>query len=542
MDQHNKSISSIAAKVREYHRQNTPFRIYHGSTNSTRHVESFSSKNGGGGGSGIIDTSNLCHVLDVNREEKTVLAEPNVPMDKLVQATLPHGLVPPVVMEFPGITVGGGFAGTAGESSSFQHGFFDRTVNWIEIVTADGEVLRASSSSLDGNQPHGNNNADLFHAAAGSLGTMGVITLLEIKLVDATKFVELTYHPITSAEEAVLKIREETESEKSSRETHYVDGIMFSRNSGVIITGRRTDSTGTDTDTTSLRTQRFFRAQDPWFYLHAQRTFNKNPSTPTTELTPLTDYLFRYDRGAFWMGAYSFPYFLTPFNRVTRFILDKLMRTRVLYHAMHESGLASEFIIQDLRTPSQNAREFIEYIDEEFEIYPLWLCPVRNQEGTLMHPHIAGSGSGSISTDKEVGESEESKDAMLLNVGVWGPMKPGNSSSSRSTRREQFISANRALERKLHELGGMKWLYAQTYYTEEEFWQIYDRKKYDELREKYGAVSLPSVFEKAVAGSAGHRQSTGGWGWGGIWERWPFAGIRGVLKMLMRSDYQQARK
>ncbi|KAK2757327.1 hypothetical protein FQN54_004841 [Arachnomyces sp. PD_36] len=512
MDQHNKSISSIAAKVREYHRQNTPFRIYHGSTNSTRHV-SFAQ-------GGVIDTSNLCHVLEVNREARTVLAEPNVPMDQLVNATLPHGLVPPVIMEFPGITVGGGFAGTAGESSSFEHGFFDRTVNWIEVVTADGEVVTASSSQEG---EHG--NVDLFHGAAGSLGTLGVITLLEIRLVDATDLVELTYHPISSVGEAIEKIQEETEGEKS-RSNHYVDGIMFGLNHGVIITGRRTDTPRQD-----LQTQRFSRARDPWFYLHARKTLSQNPSTPTTELTPLTDYLFRYDRGAFWAGAYSFPYFLTPFNRITRFLLDKLMHTRVLYHAMHESGLASEFIIQDLRTPCHNAKEFIEFIDEKFGIYPLWLCPIRNQEGALMHPHVAGS-----SNTEKVNEKE---DAMLLNVGVWGPYEFPRTPST-STRREQFISANCSLERKLHGLGGMKWLYAQTYYTEEEFWQIYDRQEYDALRKKYGAVSLPSVFEKAVSGSAGGREESG-WGWG-LWERWPFAGIKGVVKTIVRTDYLRGRQ
>jgi delta24-sterol reductase len=38
-------------------------------------------------------------------------------MDRLVQTTLKYGLIPPVVMELPGITVGGGYAGTPGESS-----------------------------------------------------------------------------------------------------------------------------------------------------------------------------------------------------------------------------------------------------------------------------------------------------------------------------------------------------------------------------------------------------------------------------------------
>jgi len=54
-------------------------------------------------------------------------------MDKLVNATLPFRLIPPVVPEFPGIIVGGAYAGTAGESSSFKHGLFDATVERIEI-------------------------------------------------------------------------------------------------------------------------------------------------------------------------------------------------------------------------------------------------------------------------------------------------------------------------------------------------------------------------------------------------------------------------
>jgi len=60
----------------------------------------------------MVDTSGFSHVLKIDREKKTVLVEPNVPMDVLVEETLKLGLLPPVVMEFPGITVGGGFAGS----------------------------------------------------------------------------------------------------------------------------------------------------------------------------------------------------------------------------------------------------------------------------------------------------------------------------------------------------------------------------------------------------------------------------------------------
>lgn len=55
-----------------------------------------------------IDISHLKYVINVNTEARTALVEPNVPMDRLAEMTPKYGLVPPVVMEFPEITVGGG--------------------------------------------------------------------------------------------------------------------------------------------------------------------------------------------------------------------------------------------------------------------------------------------------------------------------------------------------------------------------------------------------------------------------------------------------
>jgi Delta24-sterol reductase len=120
MEQHKEAVTVIASTVLNFYDRKEPFRIFHGSTNSTRPLTLQRNS--------MVDTSSLNHVLKVDIKAKTVLVEPNVPMDKLVKATLEHGLVPPVVMEFPGITVGGGFAGTSGESSSFKYGFLDKTV------------------------------------------------------------------------------------------------------------------------------------------------------------------------------------------------------------------------------------------------------------------------------------------------------------------------------------------------------------------------------------------------------------------------------
>jgi FAD/FMN-containing dehydrogenase len=90
------------------------FRIFHGTTGSTRAIP-FDRDH-------IIDTSGLNNVLVIDARAKTAIVEPNVPMDMLVKAAKKKGLLPPVVPELPGLTVGGCFAGSAGESSSFKYG------------------------------------------------------------------------------------------------------------------------------------------------------------------------------------------------------------------------------------------------------------------------------------------------------------------------------------------------------------------------------------------------------------------------------------
>jgi Delta24-sterol reductase len=281
------SLTRISRRVQWFYERKQPFRIYHGSTNSTRQPQ-YTRRN-------VIDTSPLSNIIKVDEQTKTALVEPNVPMDRLVRETIKYGLIPPVVMEFPGITVGGGFSGTSGESSSYKYGLFNNIFNWIEIVLADGKIVIASNSE----------EPDLFRGSAGSFGTLGVVTLLEIQLIRSKQYVELTYYPVSSVTQAIGRIEEATED----NDNQYVDGIMFGTDRGVIMSGRLTDLLRTD-----VKAQRFARARDPWFYLHAHRLV-KNGSDPVTVAIPIVDYLFRYDRGGFWVGAYAFKYFVTPFNR-----------------------------------------------------------------------------------------------------------------------------------------------------------------------------------------------------------------------------------
>lgn len=491
MEQHKAAVTTIAASVRHFYQRQKPFRIYHGSTNSTRPSQLKRDA--------VIDTTLLSHVLNVDLSTKTALVEPNVPMDRLVDTTLKYGLIPPVVMEFPGITVGGGFSGTSGESSSFKHGLFERTVNWVEMILPNGDIVNASHSHY----------SDLFHGAASSFGTLGVTTLLELQLINAKSHVELTYHPVFSFSEARRKI--ETAIDDPTND--YVDGILFTRDHGVICTGRLTDL-----PKDGLRTQQFSRPKDPWFYLHAQEIV-ASTSEPFSENIPLVDYLFRYNRGGFWVGSFAFKYFMVPFNNFTRWFLDDFLHTRVMYHALHQSGLSKRYVVQDVGIPYPAAEEFVNYLDQGFGYYPLWLCPLsqsqQSNQSTFSHFNIS---KGPTEPDR------------LLNFGIWG-IGPKNW--------EHFVNVNRQLEHKVQELKGKKWLYAHTYYTEEEFWKIYKREEYDVLRAKYHATYLPNVYDKVridlTAGALAKTWHARLRRW--FWGIWPLGGLYGLFHAALGGDY-----
>jgi len=405
-------------------------------------------------------------------------------MDRLVAFLQPYGLVPPVVMGFPGITVGGGFSGTSGESSSFRHGFFDRTVLSIEIILANGDVLTASPDT----------HPDLFFGAAASLGTLGVTTLLQLRLVPSSFWVELTYHPVTSAQEAL----EALASKSTDPSIDYLDAILYSAARGVVVAGRRHNSRARGP------VVRFTRADDPWFYLHAERA-----PAHSTDATPLADYLFRHDRGAFWTGRDALAYFRVPCTALTRCLLDWFMRARVLHHALHASGLAGKYIIQDLAVPASRAPELLAYADAALGIYPLRLCPVKGADeagaGRGFHPLGAGE--------------------MLVSVGVWGPGPRSHGA---------FVARNREIEASVALLGGRKWLCARrAYYTGDEFWALYDRESYQKLRGKWHAEGLPSVFDKVGAGA----EEGPSWVGRVVMGVWPVSGLYGVFRAVVGGSY-----
>jgi len=449
--QHDADVVEISRQVKQFYEANKHFRVYHGTTSSTRPM-SFQAHS-------IVDTSRLTRIFPIDVSKRTVWVEPNVPMDALVNATLRKGLVPQVVMELVGITVGGGYSGTSGESSSFKYGMFEETINEIEIVLGNGTLMRASRDS----------NAELLNWAGSSLGTFGVVTLLEVQLIEAKRFVRLHFQRIHGAAEA-LRLMETAIREPSS---DFVDGILLKENLGLVMTGRLAD------DAESVKVQSFAGRSDPWFSSYIEGVATDKTREPSSIAIPLTDYLFRWDRGVFWGGKLAFQYFHVPLNRVTRWILDPLLRSRVCYHALHEGGFASKYIIQDFAIPSRHVPDFISYVLGQMPGFQFYICPART---------LAEHGLVDRLRQQSPEVNRLAHEDRIIGVGVYGP-GPRDPAA--------FIQLNRDLETKTwKDFHGSKLLYAHVYYTDGEFWDIYDRARYEAARKTYHAENLLSIHDK----------------------------------------------
>lgn len=406
------------------------------------------------------------HQIAINPDRTIVRAGSKVTMEALVDALLPHGLIPLVVPEFKGITVGGAINGAAIESTSGKHGQFNDTCLSYTLWTGS-EKLTVSPSE----------NADLFHAVAGSFGSLGRVIEAEISIRPTTGFVELQYETVSGCKEACERI---------SQSTDPVEGIVYDRNRTVLI--RLTNASKK-----TIPSYHTSASSSEWFFAFVDRMAKKQ--SQGSIVMPIRDYLFRHDRGAFWMAGLGarvrilYRYVLhklfgwdggslpsvTPAypSYFSRALFGHLCDSQRLYQSLHsgsEEFFKHRVVIQDFYIPQKHSPAFIEQVLNLYRIRPIWLCPVRpTNEDQLFSPHF--------SSDQD----------LLIDVGVYGiPFK------------RDAIEATKDLEQLTSAFGGRKMLYSYNYYTPEQFWTIYSKPSYDALRKKYRLHDLLDITDKVL--------------------------------------------
>lgn len=424
-----------------------------------------------------LDLGELGAIIQIDSEKRIAIVEPRVTMEQLVKATLAHGLIPPVVPEFKNITVGGAVMGGAGESGSHRCGSFNDSCLSLEILCGDGNVIKAT--------PH--ENEDIFYGFPCSYGSLGVLLSVEIKLIQAKNTVRLKYHKSSSAAEGIQKLKELVQASPD-----FLDGIVFSKDSIVIIESHLENANQLPQFSTKP-------LSSEWYYQHVEKL-------KTDEETMLLyDYLFRYDQGAFWVGGFLLrPQLLLRYlvqgilklsnfnphyteaeikklsspprpNIFWRTLLHPILTTKNLWRLFHLADRWNQrhAILQDFCIPEEKAVKFLEEMMEDPGTFPLWLCPIKStHEAQIFAPHCTSSN-------------------YVINVGIYG--LPAYYFSS-------IEEVTKNLENRVRNSEGKKVLYSRSFYTTEEFWQIYSKEAYQMLRTKMKADGIfHDITEKVLS-------------------------------------------
>ncbi|HYC01876.1 MAG TPA: FAD-binding oxidoreductase [Azospirillaceae bacterium] len=123
------------------------------------------------GGHALL-TERLDRLVSFDSETGELVAEPGVTFKTVMEVLLPRGWMVPVTPGTAFATLGGAVANDVHGKNQESAGNFGDHLNWIELLTADGSIVRASPAE----------NAELFRATVGGIGLTGVVTSLSLNL------------------------------------------------------------------------------------------------------------------------------------------------------------------------------------------------------------------------------------------------------------------------------------------------------------------------------------------------------------------------
>lgn len=219
----------------------------------------------------------------------------------------------------------------------------------------------------------------------------------------------------------------------------------------------------------------------PWFFTHVQKYLDLSsaPTQDGVEFIPLRDYYHRHTRSLFWeiQDIVTFgnqPWFRYLFGMMMPPNISILKRLqteelRKLYELHH--------VVQDMLIPVSTLSEGMSKMDQHFDVYPIWICPMRifpEDKGFIKH----------ASTGEQ----------MFVDVGIYGV--PGSGSGRPG--KTDFVAEPSCskVEKFVRDVEGFQMLYADMYQTREEFREMFDHTLLDKLRGEDEKIAFPEVYDK----------------------------------------------
>jgi FAD/FMN-containing dehydrogenase len=406
---------------------------------------------------GALDVTAFTGVIDIDVDGRTADVGGMTTYEQLVDATLPHGLMPLVVPELKTITLGGAVSGVGIESTSFRNGCPHESVIEMDILTGSGEIVTASAT---------NDHRDLFYGFPNSYGSLGYALRLRIELEPTRPFVHLRhvrYDDVQSCAEAIAAIC--TRRSYDGEAVDFLDGVWFSAHEVYLTLGSWAEEAPRTSD-------------------YVRNVYYRSIPARREDWLTVRDYLWRWDTDWFWcsraFGAQA-PVIraLWPNRWLRSNVFWRLVALERKYgvkaridHARGKPDI--EYVIQDIEVSVERLAEFLTFLDKQTQMSPVWLCPLKLRDSSAtwdLYPLDSTS--------------------TYVNLGFWGGVD--------LPRGEQEPFHNQAIERAVADLGGRKSLYSTAFYSREEFAGTYGGTTYELLKKTYDPDGrFPGLYEKTV--------------------------------------------
>jgi FAD/FMN-containing dehydrogenase len=397
-----------------------------------------------------LDVRDFNHILRVDPALGWAEAEGMTPYENLVLATLACGVMPSVVPQLKTITLGGAVAGIGIESTSFRHGLVHQGVLEMDILAGDGTVYLCTPQ---------NEHRDLFFGFPNSYGTLGYVLRVRSRTIPVKKFVRIEHSRFDDASAYFRGLQTHCESAAD-----FVDGVVFGPAELYLTAGTFVDDAPFVSDYTF------------------EHIYYRSIREKDTDYLTAHDFLWRWDTDWFWCSK-NFGLQNPVIRRLAgRARLNSRTYTRVMRWNSRWKltqcldalfGIRRESVIQDVDIPITRAAEFLEYFQREIGILPVWICPIRSPDERAFPLYPLNPST------------------TYVNFGFWDAVK-----SEKSQLPGHF---NRLIERKVAELGGIKSLYSESYYSRSEFDAAYGAQAYRELKSRYDPRNrLHDLYDKCV--------------------------------------------
>lgn len=401
-----------------------------------------------------IDLKNFNKVIHVDPQSLIAEVEGLTTYEDLVKETLKHSCLPAVVPELKSITIGGAISGCGIESSSFRYGLVHETIKEMDVLLGDGSIVTCT--------PY-NEYKDLFYAFPNSYGTLGYALRVKVQLIPVKNFVKLTHRKFSDSKAYFMELERLCRENREKGFIQYIDGVIFDESEMSITAGEFVDEAP-------------YISNYHYMDIYYRSIQNKNEDYLST-----LDYIWRWDADWFWCSKQ-----FGMQNSVLRLLFGKFMLNSSVYksimHFFYRHPLLgkcinpfsgnTETIIQDVLIPINKAGLYLDFFQREIGIKPIWICPA--------HSYSEKNPYSLCTLDSGM---------LYIDFGFWDYVKTDKPPGY----------YNRKIEKEAVDLSGFKSLYSSSYYTEEEFWSLYNRPLYTQLKQKYDPNELlGNLYQKCV--------------------------------------------